>query len=290
MKRPLLLPATLLSAALFVVATPAHAQGLKEGEPDIGGWLDEPEAADPLAGPSAGSPAPAPQAEEAPVDPAAERRRQRQIDKNYDDAQSTYQEVLSADQLEPLERRIAANERIVKEQQVKIDQARAERRQLQVDLFNRALYLKQQREKGQITADAYAKLIQEEETKSNERSEVLKQDIALWTKEIKAAQVRLDDLQSQRRMLLAARPRQRKTPKQAAAAKRAAEPGAELLATLEQRMRKLARYSTRNTLSGVHPRDLGEGGRRMRDVRVEDGADERVEAEVERDEVDAGSE
>lgn len=250
---------------LFALAAPAamaQSGGLRpveEGQPapDLGGWLGEEELAeDPLA-------APAPQAETPPepeLSPAERRKRERQIDKNYDDAQKIYQEVLNADQSEPLERRIAANERIVRECTERIRQAREERRTLQVELFNRALYLKQQKERGQITDEAYAKLIAEEERKAAERNQTLKQAIEQWTREVRESQQRLDDLKAQRRMLAAQRPRALRGQRGGKGAEeQPPAPGERLLSTLQQRMQKLDRFRTRHTLLGVHPRDVGVG-------------------------------
>ncbi len=260
---------TLLLAAVAAGFTaPASAQGLQpvdEGQgpiQDLEGWLDEstiPDApapaqdgGDPLA-PS--TPAPKPE-----LTPAERAKQQRQIERNYGEAEKIYEGIIGADPVEKLDRRIANNERIVKEYQQRIRGAAKERRELQVALYNRTFYLKQQVEQGKLTREAYERMITEEERKYRQRSKVLKEHYQAWKEELAAAQTRLRDLQSQRQMLLAQRPRALRGQKGKGQGARQARPGEALVGSLRERLQRLGRFHTRHTMDGVHPRELGFGG------------------------------
>ena len=259
---------TLLLAAVAAGFTaPASAQGLHPVEggdqpiQDLEGWLDEstiPDAPSPTQGgddPLAPS-APAPEPELTPEERA---KRQRQIERNYGEAEKIYEGIINADPVEKLDRRISNNERIVKEYQTRIRGAAKERRELQVSLYNRTFYLKQQVEQGKLTREGYERMITEEERKYRQRSAVLKEHYEAWKEELAAAQTRLRDLQSQRQMLLAQRPRALRG-QRGKKAQRQARPGEALVGSLQQRLQKLGRFNTRHTMDGVHPRELGFGG------------------------------
>lgn len=244
---------------------------------DIGGWLGDEGAPEPAA-PAPGArpaddplaPAPAPRAAPAPaplepepaapapLDPAEERRRAKQIDKNYGDALSIYESLDDPSrQLDALERRIKNNERLVADYRRRLGQAQEQRRELQVELFNRTFYLRQQRERGQVPEDAYARLIQQEERRYEERSLEHKENLEAWTRELREAEARLEALRAERRMFDVMNPRPRKAA--AAAQAPAPKPGERLIGTLEERLRRLDRFETRHPLAGAHPRDLGAG-------------------------------
>lgn len=252
---------TLAGAALVaLLAAPAAAQdGLKPIE-DLEGWLDEeaiPDAptpaaeVDPLA-PTA--PAAAPE-----LTPEERARNERQIQRNYDEAEKIYEGIIDSDPVAPLDRRIANNERIVNEYRQRIRAASEERRELQVQLYNRTFYLKQQLEQGKLTRDAYDRMIVEEERKYEQRGKVLREHIEAWKQEYAAANARLTELKSKRQMLLAQRPRALRGKQGARAEQKRARPGEALLGTLRERLRRVGRFSTRHTLDGVHPRELGGG-------------------------------
>jgi hypothetical protein len=239
---------------------PAMAQdGLKPVDDDAGGWLGEEEAeatppddhdqADPLSGGPA-TPLPAPQ-----LTPEEQRRRSRQIDNNYRKAQDIYQGIINSDKLQPLQRRIANNERIVREYNGKIRRGLAQRRELQVQVFNQSFYLKQQRERAQISQDVYDRMIVAEEQKYDHAVADLKKDVQLWRKEVKEAKRRLAELKSKQRVIVASRPKTRKRRKAARKAK--IRPGQKLMTNLSSQLRRLNRFRTKHTLEHVHPRELG---------------------------------
>lgn len=272
---------------------------------DVGGWLGEEQlpgappaapateaapaapaaeggATDPLAGPAATAPdaaAPAP----APVDPEQERRdarkRERTINKNYNDALQIYEGMESPDHsINALDRRIANNERLIADFKRRIAEATAQRRAFQVDLFNRTFFLRQQRERGQITQESFDKLIRQEERKYEEETANLKGNLEAWHKELKESVARLESLKSERRMLDASRARAPRRNgrggQQAGANVPAPKPGERLLGTLEERMRQLDRFNTRSTMEGVHPRDVGVGSSEPRTVDSSEAEDE----------------
>ncbi|MGE0709587.1 MAG: hypothetical protein AB7N76_21010 [Planctomycetota bacterium] len=257
---------TSLLAAGLLCAAPAFAQADPEPQggpgatpgatPEHGGWLDE--GSDPLSPGRSGSP-PAAESAEGEPSPAEARRREQLIDRNYSDAQKTYEDILKADPIGPLDRRIANNERIVNEFRGKLEAASRERRQAQVDLYNRTFYLKQQRDKKQITPEVYQSLITQEEEKFARVDESYKRNLASWQKEVDQAQKRLDDLRAQKRLLEAQKPRKREPRRQPKGAAGAAggPAGSNLVGTLRQRLDHLAHFTTRHTLDGVHPRTLG---------------------------------
>lgn len=248
--------------ALFLAAAPFAAPACAQDAPVDGtsGWLDE--ERDPL-GPDA---APAPEPKVGPVaedelTPAERRKRDRTIDRNYSEAQDTYSEILSKDPTGPLDRRIANNERIVTEFRGRMQQATQERRQAQVDLYNRTFFLKQQLDKGQITQDVYEKLIREEEGKFERAEATYKLNVGSWQKEIDEALQRLDGLRSQRRLLEAQQPRRQKPRRTRGGEGGEGEGprGSNLVGNLRSRLQRLARFERKHTLDYVHPRTLGAG-------------------------------
>ena len=194
--------------------------------------------------------------------PEEKRRRSRQIDKNYEKAQEIYQGIINGDKSGNLDRRIANNERIIKEFTARIRGAYKERRELQVSVFNRSFYLKQQVDRGQLQEDDYHKMIGEEERKYESRVKELKRLVGEWKQEVRAAKERLEKLKAQRRLVQARKPRVRKRRGKAAARGPQARPGERLLSSLRTRLRKLDRFNTKHTLASTHPRDLGGGGGR----------------------------
>jgi hypothetical protein len=257
-----------LSAAVLLLAlspwTVTCAQdGLKPLDEDAGGWLGEEEMtpppadqADPLSGPSTPSAAPEAAAPKpAELTPEERRRRDKQINRNYDKAQEIYQGIINSDKLQPLERRIANNERIIREYNGKIRQGLAQRRELQVQVFNQSFYLKQQLDRGQISQDVYDRMILKEEQKYEQQVADLKKSVGLWRAEVKTAKARLAELKAQHRMVMASRPKLRKRRK--AAKKPKPRPGHKLMTSLQGQLRQLNAFRTKHTLEGTHPRELG---------------------------------
>ncbi|MCO5166577.1 MAG: hypothetical protein M9894_09455 [Planctomycetes bacterium] len=280
---------TLTLTALLLLGPAALAQEpLRPSDPlagppirDIGGWLGE-DAPLPGARPAAPAPAapPAPAgggavgAEDplaAPPAPAPEdpekarqeaRRRDRQISRNYQQAIEIYEDMDAPDhQIAALDRRIANNERLVADYRRRLGEGQQQRRNMQVDLFNRTFFLRQQRERGQITQEVFDKLIRQEERKYEEDSAGLKANLEAWHRELKQAEARLESMKAERRMLEASRPRTavRRGQQQGGAPVPAPKPGERLIGTLEERLRQLERFNTRSTMEGVHPRDIGVG-------------------------------
>lgn len=242
---------------------------------DIGGWLGE----EPLPGAAPAPVAPAPAAEGAaaggdplaptaaePVDPEKarqeQRRRDRTIDKNYSSAIEIYEGMDDpAHQMTALDRRIANNERLIADYKRRISEGNRSRRGMQVDLFNRTFFLRQQRERNQITQEVFDKLIRQEERKYEEESASLKTNLEAWHTELKQAEERMVSLKAERRMHEASVPRQTRRGRggQANGPVPAPKPGERLIGTLEERLRQLDRFNTRSTMDGVHPRDVGVG-------------------------------
>ncbi|MBX3470960.1 MAG: hypothetical protein KF878_29180 [Planctomycetes bacterium] len=274
----LLAPAALAQEPLRPSDPLAGPRGDGPAIRDIGGWLGEDEPLPGAAGAAhaAGPPAPAVGGGEdplaAPAAPAAEdpekarqeaRRRDRQINRNYQQAIDIYEDLDAPDhQIAALDRRIANNERLVADFRRRLAEGQQQRRNMQVDLFNRTFFLRQQRERGQITQEVFDKLIRQEERKYEEDSAGLKANLEAWHKECKQAEARLEAMKAERRMLEASQPRATRRNQQQRAGGApvpAPKPGERLLGTLEERLRQLERFNTRSTMEGVHPRDVGVG-------------------------------
>lgn len=268
-----------IATGLVFSALPVWAQdGLKPVEEtpppvkDLGGWLGEQPATPPAEGatdpllpppaapaaPEAGAPAPA-VTETPPVDPLAEKKRGRQIDANYDKALKTYEDITQPHhKIEALKRRIANNEKIVRDYSARLATSGDERRRLQVELFNRTFYLKQQLEKGQIDQAGFDKTIAKEEREYEQRVKNLKSDIESWRREVSEAERRLVQMQGELRMLQAALPRAGRTLRgDKSAAAKAPRPGERLLSGLDNQLRALEKFSPTHTMDDVHPRDVG---------------------------------
>lgn len=242
---------------------------------DIGGWLGEETL--PGAAPAPVGPAPSEQAvpeggdplaptEAAPVDPEEakkeQRRRDRTIDKNYSSAIEIYEGMDDpGHQMTALDRRIANNERLIADYKRRIAEGTRSRRGMQVDLFNRTFFLRQQRERNQITQEVFDKLIRQEERKYEADSASLKTNLEAWHTELKQAEERMVSLKAERRMHEASMPRATRRGRGQAAdgPVPAPKPGERLIGTLEERLRQLDRFNTRSTMDGVHPRDVGVG-------------------------------
>ncbi|MEZ6186285.1 MAG: hypothetical protein R3F62_14920 [Planctomycetota bacterium] len=236
-------------------APPPSDDGTPPPVRDLDGWLGEggaKDGGDPLA-PDA-DPAPEPPAE---LTPEERRQRERTIDKNYDKALSIYDDLsLPHHEVEALDRRIANNERLIKDYTARIQRAREERRTLQVELMNRGFYLRQQREQGQITQAAFEQQMAHEERVSDQRDKALKGDLDSWTREVQAAQTRLQDLKNQRQMLARTLPKSH-LKKQEAPKPR---PGQRLMSTLEARLQSLGHFRARHTLDFADPRSTAFSG------------------------------
>ncbi|MCA8922582.1 MAG: hypothetical protein KDD82_12285 [Planctomycetes bacterium] len=234
-------------------APPPVEDGAPPPVRDLEGWLGEGDGAqaDPLA-PDAG-PAPA----EPELTREEQRKRSRAIDHNYDKALEIYDDLsLPHHEVEALDRRIANNERLIKDYGARIARAREERRTLQVELMNRGFYLRQQREQGQITQQVFEQQMAHEERVSESRDKALKGDLASWTREVQAAETRLQDLKNQRQMLARTLPRGRTTKAEAPKPR----PGQRLMTTLETRLQKLGRFRVRHTLDFADPRSTAFSG------------------------------
>jgi hypothetical protein len=201
------------------------------------------------------------------VDPekaaADAKKRDRAIDKNYQAALDIYQDMDRPERgITGLDRRIQNNERLVADYHRRIGAAQEQRRQQQVELFNRTFFLRQQRERGQITQEVFDKLIRQEERKYEEDTANLKASLEAWQRECSQAEARLDSLKAERRMLQAstARPALRgRQAQQQGGPVPAPKPGERLLGSLQERLRQLDHFDTHDTLDGVHPRDIGVG-------------------------------
>ena len=237
-------------------APPPTSDGTPPPVRDLDGWLGEggkQQGGDPLApesGPSADS--------EAELTPEERRKRGRAIDRNYDKALEIYDDLsLPHHEVEALDRRIANNERLIKDYRARISRAREERRTLQVELMNRGFYLRQQRQQGQISQQAFEQQMAHEERVFDQRDKALKGDLDAWVREVQAAEARLQDLKNQRQMLARTLP---KSHKRSAAKKPKPRPGQRLMSTLETRLQNLGHFRTRYTLDLADPRSTAFSG------------------------------
>lgn len=298
MKRAARITIGLLFACGPTLAQDGGLKPVEETPPpvkDLGGWLGEegqaappPAEADPGPAPPAGgddplAPSPGasadggPAAEAAPVDPAEqalqEKRRGKQIDRNYQQALDVYDDIgQPRHQLSSIDKRIANNERIVREYSERLARVGDERRRLQVELFNRTYYLRQQQEKGQIDQATFDRLIAKEEREYEARVKNLKSDIASWEKEVAAASKRLETMRGERRMLQATLPREGRRLRGDPAAKPKMRPGQRLLGALDAQLRQLEKFEPRNTMDDVHPRDVGVSSVGRRQLMDEEGS------------------
>lgn len=225
------------------------------------------QAGDPLAGPS-----------EAELTPEERRRRDRVINRNYERALDTYQDASDpSHSLASLDRRIANNERIITEYRQRIAQAQEERRVLQVEMFNRILYLRQQRERGDITQQMFDDLARQEERQFEQRSRQVNEDLEAWHREVQQAEQRLTELRSRRRMLSATVPRQHRRhaqEQQQAAQQPQVGHGERIVTSMAERLRRLNRFRTHHCLDWVHPREVGVGPSQLPVAAVEEEEDD----------------
>jgi hypothetical protein len=170
-----------------------------------------------------------------------------EINANYDATVEIYQGILDKQSTDPgnLDRRIKANEEMIAKYRPALVQAESELRKLQVEFMGRAFALKEKRDSGQITEDAFGKAIEQEELKGKRRRDSLQQDIAFYKEEIAAAEARLKDLREKRK---AVSERAEKEGKAAAAMR--PKPGEALLQGFSGTLDKLSGFKTRYTMDG----------------------------------------
>jgi len=233
-------------------AAPAPAVPPADAPKDPGGWkgAPAPSGQDPLANPGTPPAAPAPATPAAPADPNLipndDPRSGRIIDKNYNEALKTYDNVLKNDgeSVEDLDHRISVNEKLIADYKKKLADSNETKRRLQIELMNRTFYLKQQKDKGAIPEDTYNNLILKEDKNYKTKTANANSDIEFLTKEIADAEKRLQDLRAERRIRVT-------TTKTNFAAK---GPGArkppvprstQLVTSLKDRLQKLVPYEPR---------------------------------------------
>jgi hypothetical protein len=254
-------PAPAPAESLPPPAAPAPADAPAPAA-DPGAWRGQPAApapaapapaapangADPLAQPQApAAPAPAKDPNEiGPDDPRAAKI----IEKNLTDAENTYTGVLAEDgAVDNLDHRIASNEKMAADYKSKLAGISNERRKIQVELYNRTFYLKQQRDRGAIPEDVFNRLVKQEEKKFSEKSSRLKSDVDFYEKEIADAEKRLVDLRAERKLKVGL-----VSPKKKGAVgkngKAAPKTGSSLVMSLKDRLEKLSAFRTRNTMDG----------------------------------------
>jgi hypothetical protein len=166
---------------------------------------------------------------------------------NYDATLQIYQSILDKEGSDAsnIDLRIQSNEQMIAKYKPLLAQAESEQRRMQVDFMNRAFALKQQRESGQITEDAFAKAIGPEEAKFNRHRDEVAQDVSFYRDEIGQAEARLKDLKEQRKSMLdkAAREGRLPPPKKA--------PGEALFQGLSGTLDKLSAFHVHYTMDGV---------------------------------------
>lgn len=229
---------------------PPQVEGAPKAPPaDPGNWKGQAppaQGSDPLAAPAAPA---------APKDPNYiandDPRAGRIIDKNYSDAIKVYEGVLKNDgeSVENLDHRIESNEKLVANYKKKLNECNEAKRRMQVELFNRTFYLKQQRDKGAIPDDVYEKMVKNEEKKYNDRSASTTSDIAFYEKEIQDAEGRLNGLRAERRIqvtttksMMAASGKPKKPPMTASQ---------RLTTSLKDRLSKVWPAETKNPMDGA---------------------------------------
>lgn len=136
---------------------------------------------------------PAGPAQDAP-DPGVE------ISANYDVTMDIYQKILEAQGLDTsqLDRRIASNEEIVARYSPEMNKNEDELRKSQVGFMNRAFQLRQQRETGQMSEEAFRRAIIEEEGRWNRTKGAIAGDAAFYREEVEQAQMRAAQLKAQK--------------------------------------------------------------------------------------------
>jgi hypothetical protein len=230
-----------------------------EGSPkDPGGWKGQqqpagttpqagvPEtAADPLA---AGNTPPAKE-----VDPAEQAKNNRIIDNNYNAAMKTYEDVLNneGEPVQGLDHRIKTNENLIADYKKKLAATNEQKRRLQVELFNRTFYLKQQRDKGAIPEDVYEKLMKQEEKKYQTKSANVTSDAQFLEKEIGDAEKRLTELRAERRVHVTAQNTTKAVKGGPGGKAKAPQKASEkLIGGLKGRLQKLNAFETKRLMDG----------------------------------------
>ncbi|GIW70623.1 MAG: hypothetical protein KatS3mg102_0165 [Planctomycetota bacterium] len=197
-------------AALLLAVPPALAQQEATGgqqpaerEAVLPARREPPAAAPPP--PAAGGEQPAPAAPVAV--PAAEQaeqaRRREEISANYDATIEIYDGILQRQSTDTsaLDRRIAANEELVERYRPLLARAEEQLRALQVDTMNRALRLKAERDRGELSEEAFRTQLAEAERRDAERRARLQDDVAFYRTELEAAERRLAELRAERQAL-----------------------------------------------------------------------------------------
>jgi hypothetical protein len=234
--------------------TPPQVESAPKPPADPGNWKGGPAPAAPAGGAAGADPLAAPATPQAPPkDPNTidndDPRAGKIIDRNYSDAIKIYDNVLKNDgeSVENLDHRIESNEKLVANYKKKLTDCNDQKRRMQIELFNRTFYLKQQRDKGAIPDDVYERLIKQEEKKYADRSAQTTSDIQFYEKEIQDAEGRLSTLRAERRVQvttfksnqIAKGPNGKKPPMKASQ---------RTILSLQERLQKLSAFETKNPM------------------------------------------
>ncbi|MEQ8767978.1 MAG: hypothetical protein RL885_29010 [Planctomycetota bacterium] len=162
---------TLASAALLALPWPARAA--QEAEDPFEAFQDAPPREEAID-------------QEEPDPEAEEEARQRQIDKNYNETIGIYRGVLENDHIEVqnLERRIAANEKLLSDYRERRARAEEERRQLNLGFDRQVLELREAAGRGELQGELLEGLLEQKRRDRGLRDEELRSDIAFYSQEI----------------------------------------------------------------------------------------------------------
>jgi hypothetical protein len=176
--------------------------GVRTGDPVIPPVPATAPAPAPAASGPAGFAGPAGPAETGPAGASAadDPEASAEINANYDATMGIYSKILDAQGYETggLDRRILSNEEIVTRYKPELTRAEDELRRLQVDWMNSAFRLRQQKEMGALSEDAFQKRVALEEQKFLRRRSAVQGDVAFYREEIAAAERRLGEMRTQR--------------------------------------------------------------------------------------------
>lgn len=207
------------------LSLPAGAQGNDPFQPepakkkDPGDWRPE-EAPQPMLEPSATpepTPAPQPSGDAGGMQPTTAKpekteeeraKEERAITRNYDQAESILRKTLedTDSEYKTLTTRINNLKAYIAKYKKTNRQAMARKRQLNVDLMNKGLYYKRQKDAGNIPDKVYQQRLKEAEMKTSREIGALDSEIKFTSDEVKQLEIKLKELEAKRKLMEAERP------------------------------------------------------------------------------------
>ena len=126
-----------------------------------------------------------------------------EISANYNVTEEIYTKILEAQgqNTDGIDKRIASNQDIKNRYRPELVKNEDQMRRLQVDFMNRAFQLKQQKDAGQLSEEAYKRAIEAEQAKADRRKGAIVGDLQFYKEEMTQADVRLAELGGQKRTI-----------------------------------------------------------------------------------------